>query len=188
MAAVARQGGVDVEVATFEDWNPAGRLFDAVVAAQAWHWIDPVNGPAKLAQVLPAGGLAALFWNAADVPGDLRRSFADVYRRVLPGSPVAELYARPGSVADAYGEFLDRAAGGLARTGAFGAPERWRDDWEQSYTRDEWLDQVATHGGAQWIPPNQRSELIDGLAAAIDAAGGGFTMSYATVAIAAARR
>lgn len=188
MAAVARQSGIDVEVGRFEDWDPGGRVFDTVVAAQAWHWIDPVMGAAKTAQVLRAGGLVAVFWNAADMPGALRQVFAEVYRRVLPGSPVAELYSRPGSVADAYGAFLDKAAEGLAQTEAFGAPQRWRYDWEHCYTRDEWLDQVATHGGANWIPPNKRKELLDGLASAIDAAGGGFTMSYATVAAAAARR
>src|SRR5919108_4120883 len=32
MAEFARRGGVEVEVATFEDWDPAGRVFDAVIA------------------------------------------------------------------------------------------------------------------------------------------------------------
>src|SRR3954462_1830398 len=30
MAAYARTAGIDVEVAKFEDWDPAGRTFDAV--------------------------------------------------------------------------------------------------------------------------------------------------------------
>ena len=72
MAELARQGGTETEVATFEDWDPAGRTFNAVIAAQAWHWVDPVAGAAKAAAVLrprrtaggvlerlrPAGGLA----------------------------------------------------------------------------------------------------------------------------------
>ena len=37
MADQARRRGLEVEVATFEDWDPAGRAFDAVVAGQAWH-------------------------------------------------------------------------------------------------------------------------------------------------------
>lgn len=49
MAAFARRTGVEVEVATFEDWDAAGRTFDAVVAGQSWHWVDPVAGPAKAA-------------------------------------------------------------------------------------------------------------------------------------------
>src|SRR5580692_1845495 len=50
MAGLARERGLTVEVAKFEDWDPAGRAFDAVVAGQAWHWVDPVAGAAKAAQ------------------------------------------------------------------------------------------------------------------------------------------
>jgi hypothetical protein len=32
--------GLEVEVAAFETWDPAGRVFDAVIAGQAWHWVD----------------------------------------------------------------------------------------------------------------------------------------------------
>src|SRR2546423_12433136 len=61
MAAFARSTGIDVEVAKFEDWDSKGRTFDAVVAGQAWHWVDPVAGPAQAAAVLDPGGLLAVF-------------------------------------------------------------------------------------------------------------------------------
>ena len=44
MAELARQSGLEVEVTTFGNWDPAGRAFDMVIAAQAWHWIDPLAG------------------------------------------------------------------------------------------------------------------------------------------------
>src|SRR5882762_1044532 len=50
MAEWARAGGLEVEVASFEEWDPAGRTFDTVIAGTAWHWIDPVAGAAKAAQ------------------------------------------------------------------------------------------------------------------------------------------
>jgi len=50
MAEVARRRGIDVETAKFEDWDPEGRTFDAVVSAQTWHWIDPAAGAAGSAQ------------------------------------------------------------------------------------------------------------------------------------------
>jgi len=56
MAAVARAHGIRVEVATFEAWDPAGRRFDLVMSAQAWHWIDPAVGLKKAAVLLSAGG------------------------------------------------------------------------------------------------------------------------------------
>src|SRR5262252_7429504 len=52
MAQFARSTGVEVEVSTFEAWQPAGRTFDTVVAGQAWHWVDPVVGAARAAEVL----------------------------------------------------------------------------------------------------------------------------------------
>ena len=55
MAEFARGSGVEVEVATLEAWDPAGRKFDAVIAGTAWHWVDPVAGAAKTARVLRPG-------------------------------------------------------------------------------------------------------------------------------------
>src|ERR1700727_1424416 len=81
MAEQARQGGTEVEVARFEDWDPAGRAFDAVVAAQSWHWVDLVAGAAKAAAVLRPGGRLAVFWNAFDPPKDLRLAFGEVFGR-----------------------------------------------------------------------------------------------------------
>ena len=40
MAELARGSGLDVEVAKFEQWDAAGRTFDAVIAGQAWHWVQ----------------------------------------------------------------------------------------------------------------------------------------------------
>src|SRR5579875_261316 len=37
MAGLARLHGVKAEVARFEDWDPLGRAFDAVVAGMTWH-------------------------------------------------------------------------------------------------------------------------------------------------------
>jgi SAM-dependent methyltransferase len=44
MAGLARQTGIAVEVASFEDWDLGGRALDAVVAGQTWHWIDGAAG------------------------------------------------------------------------------------------------------------------------------------------------
>ncbi|MFC8256972.1 class I SAM-dependent methyltransferase [Streptomyces sp. NPDC057291] len=46
MAALARQRiatfrKVEVETSTFEEWDDRGGRFDVLVAASAWHWVDP---------------------------------------------------------------------------------------------------------------------------------------------------
>ncbi|AXK35025.1 class I SAM-dependent methyltransferase [Streptomyces armeniacus] len=185
MAAFARRGGLETEVAAFEEWDPAGRTFDAVAAGQTWHWVDPVAGAAKAARVLRPGGRLALFWNVFDPAQELAAAFADVYRRVLPDLPY-NAWAAP--VLDGYTTLLTKVADGIRQAGgAFGEPERWRHDWERRYTRDEWLDQLPTHGGHARLTRGQLDEVLAGVGAAIDAVGGAFTMRYATVTLTAVR-
>jgi SAM-dependent methyltransferase len=184
MAGLARQRGLEAEVAKFEDWDLAGRAFDAVIAGQAWHWVDPVAGAAKAAQALRPGGLLALFWNAFEQPPGLGDAFAAVYRRVLPGSPLSR---RPATGADAYAGLCAKAAAGIRQAGAFGEPEQWRFGWDRPYTRDEYLDQVPTAGVWPQLSPAAQQEALARVGAAIDAAGGSFIMHYVTVAVAAAR-
>jgi SAM-dependent methyltransferase len=84
MAEIARSHGIDVEVGAFEDWEPAGRRFDRVTAAQAWHWLDLPVATAKAASVLQPGGQLCLMWNAGYPPDDLAEALAEVYAAVLP--------------------------------------------------------------------------------------------------------
>ena len=185
MAGLARQAGTEVEAARFEDWDPAGREFDAVVAAQAWHWVDMTAGAARAAAALRPGGRLAVFWNAFDPPAELRRQFGDVYRRALPGHPFAGSWDRP--ALDAYRAGAAKAAGGMRAAGGFGEPEEWLFRWERPYTRDEWLDLMPTTGGFTRMPEAAQAQVLAGFGAAIDAAGGTFLMGYDTIAATAAR-
>ena len=186
MADFARRTGIEVEVATFEAWDSAGRAFNAVVAGQAWHWVDPVAGAAQAARVLRPGGLLAAFWHVFEPPQDVAEAVAAVYRRVVPDSPF-NFGARPQQADRNATFFTTKVADGMREAGGFGDPERWRFDWERSYTRDEWLDQLASSGALTQLPPDKLAEVLAGAGAALDALGGRFTVSLATVAIIAAR-
>ncbi|WP_329110164.1 class I SAM-dependent methyltransferase [Micromonospora sp. NBC_01699] len=185
MATWARQRGLAVEMATFESWDPAGRTFDAVVAGQTWHWVDPVAGAAKAAEALRPGGRFAAFWNVDQPPADLAEAFAEVYRRVLPDSPMTGRMRAVGP--DAYDPLCATAADGIRQTGAFGEPERWRDDWQRTYTREAWLDLLPTQGLHTNLPAATLDRLLVGVGAAIDAVGGSFPMRYTTVTVTATR-
>lgn len=188
MADFARRSGVEVEVATFEAWDPASRNFDTVIAGQAWHWVDPVAGAAKAAkaaQALRPGGRLAVFWNVDQPPPELAEAFAVVYRRVMPDSLASRRWTTTSS--DEYSVLCTRAADGIRQAGAFGDPEQWRFDWERSYTRDEWLDQLPTQGGHTQFPPAKLEEVLAGIGAAIDTMGGSFTMRYTAAVVTAAR-
>jgi SAM-dependent methyltransferase len=184
MAALARGGGLDVEVAKIEDWDPAGRQFDAVIAAQAWHWVDPVAGAAAAARALRPGGVLALFWNAFAPPAELSEQFAAVYREVDTGLPF-DPWARP--LLPAYLAGCAKAADSIRSAGAFAGPQQWQVPWTRPYTTAEMLDLVPTLGGHAQIPAERLAALLAGLGAAVDAAGGSFTMDYTTVAVTATR-
>ncbi|GGM57891.1 methyltransferase type 11 [Dactylosporangium sucinum] len=187
MAAFARRAGLAVEVATFEDWAPAGRTFDAVTAGTAWHWVDPVAGAVKAAEVLRTGGRFAAFWHTFQTPPALADAFADAFRAAVPDPP----FDPRGAVAqgpDPYRPILDRTAGGIRAAGAFGEPEEWRFAWARTYTRDEWLDQLPTSGALTHLPPEALAGILAAVGTAIDAMGGAFTLPYATIAVTAIRR
>lgn len=185
MAEFARRGGVEVEVAAIEEWDPAGRVFDAVIAATAWHWVDPVVGPAKAARVLRPGGRLAVFGHTFQLPPRITDALAEVMRRVMPDLPFSVEPMR--RAVDGYQRMYAGFADHIRAAGGFGDPEQWRFDWEHSYTREAWLDQMPTHGSLTRLPPDTLAEVLDGVGSAIDAMGGAFTMQYATVGVGATR-
>ncbi len=182
MAAFARSRGLEVEVARFEGWDSAGREFDAVIAGQTWHWVEPLSGATKAAEVLRPGGRLAVFWNMFQPTAEVAEAFAAVYRRVMPDLPFRP-WAAP--TPDAGAAFFARPTEGIRSAGAFSDPEQWRFEWERRYTRAEWLDQLPTAGGHGRLPAPQLNALLAGTGAAIDALGGSFTMRYDTVVITA---
>jgi len=105
---------------------------------------------------------------------------ADVYAGVVAWTTVR-------SAVGGYGRFLALAEDGIRQTAGFGEPEQRRYPWEQTYTRDAWLDQLPTSGFFAQIPPDTAKAVIEGIGDAVDAAGGAFTMRYTTVVVTAER-
>lgn len=185
MADFARHTGIDVETGTFETWDPRGRSFDAVVAGQSWHWVDPVAGAAKAGTVLRPQGTVTAFWHVFEPPHDIREAFATAFARAVPDSPFNVLGDR--QAGDVYQAMLTKAADGMRAAGGFGAAEQWRFDWQHDYTRDEWLDLLPTTGGLTRLSSGTLAEVLTAVGSAIDAIGGGFTMFYTTFAVTARR-
>jgi SAM-dependent methyltransferase len=186
MAAFARSDGLPVEVATFEDWDQKGRTFDAIVAGTAWHWVDPDAGAAKAAALLRPGGLLAPFWHVATVPEAVQDALAAAFAEVAPDLPV-RLAAGPPGVAG-YQPVLDVAADGIRRAGGLTEPEQWLFEWERTYSRDEWLDQVPTSGIITRLAPADREHILAAVGKAIDRSTGTIVVHYDSVVLAARRR
>jgi SAM-dependent methyltransferase len=128
MAELARSKGLSVEEAPFERWDDAGRRFDLLVCAQAWHWIDPAAGSDRAARVLRPGGQIGLFWNLGDPSPAARERLAPVYSELEP-----EL--------ENYSIVLGRQSGrdreavtGLAESGQFDEMRVREFPWQRRYT------------------------------------------------------
>jgi SAM-dependent methyltransferase len=187
MAEIARGHGVEVEIAAFEGWDAAGRIFDRVTSAQAWHWLDLPIATAKAASVLRPGGRLGLIWNAGCQPDDLADALEEVYARVVPrgGHRVFRGYAanRSSDVKTGLGPEIDA----VSAVADFGAPtEKWFP-WTLAYQRDEWLDQLVSRSDHAALEPAVRDRLFEAIGAAIDDQGGSFVMNFETVLITATR-
>jgi SAM-dependent methyltransferase len=196
MAEIARSHGIDVEISAFEDWDAAGRTFDRVTSAQAWHWLDLPLATSKAASLLRPGGRLCLIWNAGCQPDDLADALEAVYASVVPsgGHRVFRGYAanrstdvRTGldSEMDAVG--LDSEMDAVSAESDFGTPTMKWFPWTRAYKRDEWLDQLLSRSDHTALKPEVLDRLLEGIGAAIDDYGGSFVMNFETVLITATR-
>lgn len=95
MAALARARlrafpNVTIEESTFEDWDDSGRRFDVLVAASAWHWVDPAVGWRRAHDVVRRYGWMALLGHVVvrrrDEP-EVYAETSDLHEQLSPGNP-----------------------------------------------------------------------------------------------------
>jgi SAM-dependent methyltransferase len=187
MAEIARGHGIEVEIAAFESWDAAGRTFDRVTSAQAWHWLDLPVASAKAASVLRPGGKLGLIWNAGSPPDDLADELEEVYAKIVPrgGHRLFRAYAANRSSDVKAG--LDSEIDAISAVPDLGAHAETWFPWTKAYERDEWLDQLVSRSDHAALEPGVRDRLFEAIATAIDEHGGSFVMSFETVLITATR-
>jgi trans-aconitate methyltransferase len=173
MAAVARGHGLDVEVASFETWQPGDRHFDLITCAQAWHWIDPAVAIPKAATLLRPGGTLALFWNYDELDEPTQAAMDDVYRKYAP-----ELLR---SVVLGGNRQTDRPhVDDLEASGLFASVHTNTYRWERTYSAAGWVGLVGTHSDHLRLDTARRTALLDALGATILALGGTVNSRYST--------
>jgi SAM-dependent methyltransferase len=178
LAAVARRNlagypGTDVVVSAFETWPLPDELFDAVVSATAFHWIDPKTRVAKAAAALrPAtslrpGGVLAIV-ETRHVAGGTASFFAEAqacYERWDPETPPGLRLHR---AADINADGAD-----LAESGRFGPVTLRRHEQDVTYPCGAYLDTLRTYSGTLAMDPTARDGLLGCLARLIDSRYGG---------------
>ncbi|WP_322921263.1 class I SAM-dependent methyltransferase [Nocardioides renjunii] len=160
LAAAARRnlaelGEVDVVETTFETYRPATpQRFDLVLAATAWHWLDPTVRYRRAWELLVPGGHLA-FWSATHVfPDGGDPFFAEiqpVYDEIGEALPGDAVRPRPGGLPDQRDE--------IDGTGLFEVVTVREVDWEVTYDAEGYLRLLDTFSGHIAMAPAKREHL-----------------------------
>ncbi len=182
MAAVARRNlagseAVEIVTADFETWPLPQEPFDVVLAASAFHWIDPAVRMTKAADALRPGGALAVV-ATQHVAGGSEEFFVEVqgcYERFDPATPPG---LRPPAADDVdTSDHADEAA----RSGRFDPVVFRRHEWDLTYTTAEYLEVLQTYSGHRALPSEAREGLLECIAGLIDTRyGGRITKRYLT--------
>lgn len=168
-----------VVVSGFEHWrSPVGR-FGLLFSAQAWHWVDPASRWTLAFDALRPGGTIALFWNHFSL------------RDAALGSALTEAHARHNAA-----ELAPATLGTAEPTAEDPAPtwpltdlladdryvdaETRRYSSQHSFTRDRYLDLLASISAYRMLPDSQRTSLFAEVAQIVDEQGESFQLETET--------
>jgi SAM-dependent methyltransferase len=150
MAALAREKGIPTEIDTFERWDPAGRLFDLVVFAASFHWVDPAVALPKVRTLLDERGRLALLWNRLRPTAPTREDFELIYRDYMD----VDIHPTDGNP--------DEIVAALTAAG-YTATQRSYPHGVH-YSPEQWLDLVFTYSNHITLPAEGAAELRGRLA------------------------
>ena len=153
---------IEVRTVRFEDARLESGAFDLVASATAWHWVDPMIGIPKSAQLLKPAGTLALWWNAHDTDTTDPRwvPIRRVYERAAPH------LARLAPLTPDRPDYDPRAE--LEATGVFTELEEHSFPFSISYTAAEFLALISTYASHRTLDDEARRQLHSELAAAIE--------------------
>jgi SAM-dependent methyltransferase len=143
----------------FEDADLSERSFDLVVAATAFHWLDPATRVQRVARALERGGAAALLWNVFS--DSTRTDHFHLATRQLLGNLATNPSGGPATVPFA----LDRAAriAEFAGSGHFEFAGDEEVRWAVTLNAGQVRALYAGFSSISRVPAVERTALLDKL-------------------------
>jgi SAM-dependent methyltransferase len=135
---------------------------DAVLMAQAWHWVEPEKAAPEVARVLRPGGTLGLLWNVRDAGVE----WIARLDRLLPGPGEEQL----GSLAPRVGP-------------PFGPVERYDVRWSDQVSVESLLDLTRSRSWVIALEDARRAEVLEDVRAQAQAhldATGSLALEYVT--------
>ena len=167
LAAVARRRlasfpSAQIVTADFEQWEPPGAGFDAIVAFTAFHWIARELRYTKTARLLRPGGALALVSaqhvRAGGADDDFWVEVQRHYDAVVPHPDNA-----PPPAPEEVGDWREP----IESSGLYDEVVVRRHLWTVEYTADEYLAVLGTYSDNLVLPDAQRAELFSRIHAGI---------------------
>jgi SAM-dependent methyltransferase len=156
-----------VECATFEDWPISTERFDAVVVANAFHWLDPDLRVTKPPALLRPGGSLAIL-HTHHVWGGTTGFFEASQHAYLGYGLAADLTFRPPRADDVSGSYPE-----LEEVLAYARVRRERFEIANRYTTEHYAGLLQTDSLVNSLDPEPRRRFLHDIASLIDNSFGG---------------
>ena len=175
---------VEIVVGPFENVDLAPGSFDAVVAANSYHWVPPKARMTRPAALLrPGGHLALIALNQVASPAD--RGFFDEVHHVF------NRYGQPGTHdrAPTHEELVPSFVDEIVASMEFAEPSIHRYRWDQRYTARGYTDLKRTDSNNRAMAdPEAREAMLAEVEALIDSRYDGWIVRPLTASLVLARR
>jgi len=167
LAAIAARnlsefGTARVECANFEDWRAPAERFDAVVVANAFHWLDTDLRVTKPADLLRAGGSLAVL-RTHHVDGGTPRFVEASQHCYLRSGLATDLTFRPPKPDELPASYPE-----LDGAGVYAGVRRERFEMPTTYTTDEYVGLLRTDSLVNTLDLVARTRFLDDIASLID--------------------
>ena len=177
-------GRVQFVCTSFEDAELGAAEYDALISAQAFHWVDPAVGLIKTQKVLRAGGLIALFWNY----GCLDRQSTLVKCRDVCLEVAPHFAQWADSSSDTFDEFADGWLETLRGQAELTQCKRRDFDWSVTWSTRVVLDWFTTHSWWRALSADDQNTLTVRLTSILSAAKDSHPMPFKSLLVHGTRK
>jgi SAM-dependent methyltransferase len=138
--------GIPVLDGTAERIPLPGGSVDAVLVAQAWHWVDPPRAVPEVARVLRPGGRLGLLWNVRDERADWVAGLGAILRQSDGAHAVSSTVSAAPPVGPPFGPLERRDVG-----------------WVHHLSPGALVDMVSSRSYVSTMPAAGRERLLNDL-------------------------